>query len=57
MERLTLLTISPLLEDRFGRSLRFYHLEFDKEASSDVVGVIPRSLGVFFTFKFILECF
>ena len=28
-------TIYPLLVDRFGRSLQFCNLEFDKEAISD----------------------
>ena len=32
---LTSLSISPLFVDRFGRSLRFCHLELDKEATSD----------------------
>ena len=31
-ERLTLLTVSPLLVDQFGRSIRFFPLEFVKEA-------------------------
>ncbi len=31
-------TIYPLFVDRFGRFLRFYHLEFDKEAISDGFG-------------------
>ena len=34
---LTSLSISPLFVDRFGRSLRFCHLEFIKEAISDGV--------------------
>ncbi len=34
--RLALSPISPLFVDRFGRSLQFCHLEFDKEAISDV---------------------
>ena len=29
------LAISPLFEDRFGRSLQFLHIEFDREAISD----------------------
>ncbi len=33
--RLALSAISPLFVDQFGRSLRFYHLDFDKEAISD----------------------
>ena len=33
--RLALLTISSLFNDRFGRSLRDFYLEFDKEAISD----------------------
>ncbi len=34
--RLAVSAISPLFVVRFGRSLRFNHLEFDKEAISDV---------------------
>ena len=37
--------ISPLFVDRFGRSLRFCHLEFYKEAISDVSWHIPVFLG------------
>ncbi len=33
--RLAISDISPLFVDRFGRSLRFCHLEFDKEAIYD----------------------
>ena len=33
--RLSVLAISPLFVDRLGRSLRIYHLEFNKEATSD----------------------
>ena len=29
------LTVSPLFLDQFGRSLRFYHLEFVKDVISD----------------------
>ena len=36
IECLALSSISPLFEDRFGRSLRVCCLEFDKEAISDV---------------------
>ncbi len=32
MGRLAVSAISPLFVDRFGLSLRFCHLEFDKEA-------------------------
>ena len=35
MSSLASLTIFALFVDRFGRSLRFYHQEFDKEAISD----------------------
>ena len=44
--RLAFSAISPLLVDRFGRSLRSYHLEFDNEAIDD--GFMPHSrvLGV-----------
>ncbi len=35
MGRLTFSSISPLFVDRFGRSLWFCHLEFDKEAISN----------------------
>ena len=34
--RLAFMSISPLFVDRFGSSLRFSHLEFDREAISDV---------------------
>ena len=34
-DSLTILAISSFFVDRFGRSLRFYHQEFDKEAISD----------------------
>ncbi len=37
--RLALSTISPMFVDRFGRSLWFWHLEFDKKAMSDGTGV------------------
>ncbi len=33
--RLALSTIYPLFVDRFGRSLRFLYIEFDKEAMYD----------------------
>ena len=35
MGPLDLTAISPLFVDRFGRTLRFCYLEFDKEAISD----------------------
>ena len=34
-KRLAFSSITPLFVDRFGRSLQFYHLQFDKEAISD----------------------
>ena len=43
--RLALLTISPLFVDGYERSLRFCHIEFDKEAISDGIG------GVVFDIK------
>ena len=33
--RLAISAISPLFEDRFGRSLQFCHLQFDKESIYD----------------------
>ena len=33
--RLAISTISPLFVDRFGRSLRVFHLKFDREAIYD----------------------
>ena len=38
-------TIYPVFVDRFGRSLRFCHLEFDMEAISDGFMVHIRVLG------------
>ncbi len=35
MGSLSFLTISPLFVDRFGRSLKFWLKEFNKEAISD----------------------
>ena len=37
----------PLIVDRFGRSLRFCHLEFDKEAISDAGVKMPGIDGGF----------
>ena len=56
MLRLAFKTISPLFVDRFGRSLRYCYLEFDKEALSDGC----RSENIWyrwkgFEFKVILE--
>ena len=34
-KRLAFSTIYPLFVERFGRSLRFYNIEYDKEAISD----------------------
>ncbi len=39
MSCLALSTISPLFVDRFRRSLRFFHLEFDTEPFLRVKGV------------------
>ena len=43
MERLALSNISPLFVDRYGRSLRFCHLEFNYEDISD--GSRSKSAG------------
>ncbi len=43
--RLSSLTISPLYVDRFGRSLRFCYLEFDKKVISDGSGVKMLGIG------------
>ncbi len=41
-KRLAISSIYPLFVDRFGRSLRLYNLEFDKEAISDgLYGTLP----------------
>ena len=50
-DELTLLAIFPKFVDRFGRSLRFCHLEIDEEAISD--GFMGHFL--LFNFKVILE--
>ncbi len=44
-KRLAFSSISPLIVDRFGSSLRFCHLELDKEAFYDGYLVHSRVLG------------
>ena len=40
-------TISPLIVDRFERSLRFCHIECDKDAFSDVKWQVLVGVGWF----------
>ncbi len=57
---LALWTISPLIVGRFGRSLQFCHLEFDKEAILMVRGVkmaVFKGVLKVGIFKFCLESF
>ncbi len=45
MVRLAILFISPLVVDRFGRSLRLCYIEFDMEAILMVTGVKMPGIG------------